>query len=76
MAGLATVASQASDSEDDDESRPAGWKQWWVSDAHCGREQERTDRVVRITNDAYAKLADALPNSCDAPSRLAASEGW
>ena len=58
------VASQASDSEYDDESRPAGWKQWWASDAHHKREQERTDRVVRISSDAYAVLADSLPTSC------------
>ena len=59
-----TVESQDPDSEDDSDSRPAGWKQWWASDAHCEREQERTDRVVRITSDAYAELADALPTSC------------
>ena len=64
MGELVTVASQASDSEDEDESRPAGWKQWWASDAHHKREQERTDRVVKVSSDAYAVLADSLPASC------------
>ena len=59
-----TTGSQESDSGSDDESRPAGWKQWWASDAHQQREQERTDRVVRITNDAHGMLLDALPSSC------------
>ena len=59
-----TTGSQESDSGSDDESRPAGWKQWWASDAHQQREQERTDRVVRITNDAHNLLLDALPTSC------------
>ena len=58
------VESQSPVSEDDYDSRPAGWKQWWASDAHRDREQERTDRVIRISSDAYAELADALPTSC------------
>ena len=58
------IESQDPHSEDDADSCPAGWKQWWASDAHCEREQEQTDRVVRITSDAYAELADALPTSC------------
>ena len=64
MGEAVTIASQASGSGSDDESRPAGWKQWWASDAHQQREQERTDRVVRITNDAHNLLLDALPTSC------------
>ena len=58
------VESQSPVSEDDTDTRPAGWKQWWASDAHRDREQERTDRVIRISSDAYAELADALPTSC------------
>ena len=58
------IESQDPHSADEADSCPAGWKQWWASDAHYEREQERTDRVVRITNDAYAELENALPNSC------------
>ena len=59
-----TVESQDSDSEDDSDSRPAGWKQWWASDAHHEREQERTDRVIRIATEAHSVLADTLSTSC------------
>jgi len=62
----ASVESQDSHSEDDTDSDTAGWNQWWASDAHYEREQERTDRVVRITSEAHAELEKALPNSCPA----------
>ena len=52
-----------SDNASDDEPQTAGWKQWWASDAHKQREQERVDRVVKITNKVHEMIVEALPTS-------------
>ena len=36
----------------------------WASDAHRNREQDRTDRVIRIASEAHSVLANDLPTSC------------
>ena len=58
----------SSDSEEDEDAADnAGWVEWWADEVYTQREQERTERCLRLAAAAHNELESALPEA-DCPT--------